>query len=144
MSDCSTNAMKPKDMDMRKSPNASKTCGTCANLVRLSPEEFDEFDACYVCYFQHEVKDSAYPVWPLVCFDDPACEEHYEARSSITNHEYFFGSAERTAEMRIVPWWDELEMHSGVVVSSENEDEVFVSCEQGKSFLEWLKENRGE
>lgn len=35
MSDCSTNAMKPKDMDLLKSPNVSKTCGSCGHVYQV-------------------------------------------------------------------------------------------------------------
>lgn len=57
-----------------------KTCGTCANLVRLSPEDFSKDDACYVCYHIREVSQGGYPVWPVVLYGDKACKEHYVER----------------------------------------------------------------
>ncbi len=47
MSDCSSEAMKPKDMDMIKSPNASKTCGMCQHQEYChTPSESSLAEVC--------------------------------------------------------------------------------------------------
>lgn len=57
MSDCSTEAMKPKDMDMRKSPNVSKTCGSCGHVYQVVLNCHYAEDDCR--YYAHVTRPDA-------------------------------------------------------------------------------------